>query len=446
VAVQLGYKKVYRDPLGYPEWKAKGLPTASSPLKLGTAGQAPDGAGPLHGWAMLGTLLAVFLGGLALNLTPCVYPLIPVTVSYFGGRSGEGQGSVLGHGLLYLGGLVSVNTLLGVSAALTGGLIGSALQSPWVVAGVAAVLVAFALSMFGLWELRLPTRLTSAAAKNHAGYLGSLFMGLTLGVVAAPCIGPFILGLLTWVASLGSPWLGFIIFFTLSLGLGLPLFILALFSGRLQSLPRSGEWTNWVRKLMGWVLLGMAAYFIGPLLPHGWRHLLLALVALAGGIHLAWLDRSTAAFSGFQWMRTAAGVAGVALATYLVGVWLLLGPGVVWHSYSNQVLHQAQQEGKPVIIDFYADWCAPCRELDEITLRDEKVVSLAGKSFVMIKVDLTKKDQSLHPRLLQKYGVKGVPTVIFLNARGQEQKDLRTMDFLPPEQFMGRMKQALQRK
>ena len=104
------------------------------------------------------------------------------------------------------------------------------------------------------------------ASKSYAGYFGSLFMGLTLGVVAAPCIGPFVLGLLTWVASMGSPWLGFIVFFTLSLGLGLPLFFLAMFSGKIEKLPRSGEWMLWIRKLMGWILVGMAAYFIRPLL------------------------------------------------------------------------------------------------------------------------------------------------------------------------------------
>ena len=98
----------------------------------------------------------------------------------------------------------------------------------------------------GLWELRLPSSLTQAAAKSYTGYFGSLFMGLTLGVVAAPCIGPFVLGLLTWVASMGSPWLGFVIFFTLSLGLGLPLFLLAMFSGQIEKLPRSGGWMVWI--------------------------------------------------------------------------------------------------------------------------------------------------------------------------------------------------------
>ena len=132
-------------------------------------------------------------------------------------------------------------------------------------------------------------------------------MGLTLGVVAAPCIGPFVLGLLTWVASMGSPWLGFIVFFTLSIGLGLPLFILAIFSGQLQRLPRSGGWMLWVRKLMGWVLVGMAAYFLKPILREPGTTIALSAVLLAAGIHLAWLDRNTATFSAFPWLKAADG-------------------------------------------------------------------------------------------------------------------------------------------
>lgn len=444
MAVKLGYKNVYRDPYGYPEWQGRGLPIESAPAGLAQTSETTKAPGPLYGWAMIWTLLGIFAGGMALNLTPCVYPLIPITVSYFGGQAakgGEGQGKLVVHGLFYMMGLALTNSILGVVASLTGSLMGSILQNPIVLVVVATVLVLFATSLFGFWEMRLPSGLTQAAAKSYTGYFGSLFMGLTLGVVAAPCIGPFVLGLLTWVASMGSPWLGFIIFFTLSLGLGLPLFLLAMFSGQLDKLPRSGGWMIWVRKLMGWVLVGMAAHFIRPVLPGHWSSLLIALVALMAGLHLGWIDRSEAKFKAFPWLKGGAGVGCLVLSAFLVASWAMQGPGVTWNPYSEEVLHAAQKSNKPVIIDFYATWCTPCRELDEVTFHDASIVRQADSDFVMVKVDVTKGGNPLYERLLQQYEVKGVPTIVFLDPSGKEKRDLRLVDFLPADQFVGRMAQ-----
>jgi thiol:disulfide interchange protein DsbD len=443
--VQLGYKNVYRDAKGFPEWKAAGLPVESIPASQAKSAAEPEGAGPLYGWSMLWTLLGVFVGGLALNLTPCVYPLIPVTVSYFGGRSGRGRGTLAVHGLLYLGGLSVTNSVLGVVAALTGSLMGAALQSPIVLVVIAAVLVIFATSLFGFWELQLPQSLTSAASKSYAGYFGTLFMGLTLGVVAAPCLGPFVVGLLTWVASMGSPWLGFLIFFTLSLGLGVPLFFLAIFSGGLEKLPGSGEWMLWVRKLMGWVLVGMAAYFLGPLFSHSVGVFVLAAVIAAAGLHLGWIDGTQARFKAFGAVKNVVGVAGLCIGAFLIGSLLKAGPpGVVWQAYYDEVMDQARKAGKPVIVDFYADWCPPCRELEEITFREPEVVKEARSNFVMIKVDVTKNGNPIHEKLIREYSVKGVPTVVFLDAQGRERADLRLHGFMPASQFLSRMAQVKQ--
>ena len=442
MAVKLGYKNVYRDPKGYPEWQGMGMPIESAPAGLVRTGEEPKAPGPLYGWAMIWTLLGIFAGGMALNLTPCVYPLIPITVSYFGGQAADaekGQSKLIVHGLCYMVGLALTNSALGVIAALTGGLMGAMLQNPVVLMVVAAVLVFFATSLFDLWELRLPSGLTQSAAKAYSGYFGSLFMGLTLGVVAAPCIGPFVLGLLTWVASMGSPWLGFLIFFTLSLGLGLPLFLLAMFSGQLEKLPRSGGWMIWVRKLMGWVLVGMAVHFIRPILPESFSVMLLAGVALAAGLHLGWFDRNQANFSAFPWMKTGAGVVCLVLAAFLVTTWAMRGPGVAWRPYSIDVLQEAQKLKKPVLIDFYATWCTPCRELEEVTFHDASIVKETEKDFIMVKVDVTKGGNPFYEQLLQQYGVKGVPTIVFLDADGKEKPDLRLVDYLPPAQFMTRM-------
>ena len=394
----------------------------------------PEAPGVLQGWAMIWTLLGIFTGGMALNLTPCVYPLIPITISYFGGKRDRRQ--LIGHGFCYIGGLSITNSILGVVAALTGGLMGAMLQNPWVLTFVAAVLVFLATSLFGFWELRLPSGLMQAASRSYAGYFGTLFMGLTMGVVAAPCIGPFVLGLLTWVASLGSPWLGFIVFFTLSLGLGLPLFFLAIFSGNLSRLPRSGEWMLWVRKLMGWVLVGMAVYFLRPVLPEATRILLSAMVALAAGLHLGWIDNTRAGFRSFEWIKTVAGIAAVVMATVMIGNWLKQGPAVHWQPYSDQLMVESKNANKPVIIDFSADWCSPCRELDAVTFHHPDIVKQTENHFTTIKVDVSKGGNPLHERLLKQYNIKGVPTIIFLDAQGQELHELRIVDYMPPDQFL----------
>ena len=249
-------------------------------------------------------LILVFLGGLALNLTPCVYPMIPITISYFGGQAQGRKGSLIVHACLYIAGMAVTYSLLGVVAALTGGLLGNALRYPPVLIAISLVMFLLALSMFEVFELRMPGFLNRLAASSRGGFAGTVLMGLTVGIVAAPCIGPFVFGLLTYVGDSGSAFLGFLLFFVLSIGMGIPLLILGIFSGSIHRLPRSGEWMLWVRKVFGFILVAMALYFLRTLFPHPLFYpLALALLLLAAGIYLAWIAPVSGTGKGFAWLR-----------------------------------------------------------------------------------------------------------------------------------------------
>jgi len=386
-------------------------------------------------------LIGIFLGGLALNLTPCIYPLIPITVSYFGGR-GDIGGKIILHGILYISGLALTNSILGVFASLSGAMLGTLLQNPLVLIMVAGIMIGLATSFFGLWELRLPSGLTNLASKNFGGYFGTFFMGLTLGIVAAPCLGPFILGLLTYVGQKGDPFLGFLYFFVLSIGMGLPLAVLAVFSGALEKLPMSGGWMVWIRKILGWVLVGMAGYILQPLIPGASeRVILFAMIAVAAGIHLGWLDRSSQDSRLFSTVKKGLGVILIigAIAFYFTPPRHV--EGIKWIPYDKSLLTQAANENRPVIFDFYADWCPPCKELDENVFTAPEVVKLS-KNFQNIRLDLTKR----HPEqdfLLKRYQVRGVPTVIFFNRKGAEEKGLRIESYVDKDEMLKRMKQLI---
>jgi len=406
------------------------------------AAAAPAFPGTKPGASLWLTLLGIFLGGLALNLTPCIYPLIPITVSYFGGRSQKFSADVLIHGALYICGLAVTNSVLGVSAALSGEMIGTALQNPFVVVFIAGLMLALALSFFGFWEFRLPSGLTKVASKNYGGFFGTFFMGLTLGIVAAPCLGPFILGLLTYVGQRGDPVLGFLYFFVLSIGMGLPLSVLAVFSGAIHKLPMSGDWMIWVRKLLGWVLVGMAAYMLRFLVPHDMGDVILvAGVAVLAGIHLGWLEKTGAAMRRFGYLKKT-------LSVPLIGLGIIYPlyasqgrAGIRWTPYDPDLIAGAARDQRPAIVDFSADWCIPCKELEHLVFNDPEVIKLARR-VVALRLDLTHHQED-QEEILKQYEIKGVPTVVFLNHKGEELRDLRIESFVGKDVFLANLKGLL---
>ena len=398
-------------------------------------------SGLVDNYGIFLTYFIIFFGGLALNLTPCVYPLIPITISFFGGQD-TSKGRTFWMALAYVLGIAVTYSVLGVVAALGGGLFGALLTNPIVLIGIAAILVGLSLSMFGVYEFRLPTGLMTAASQSKAGVFGSFFMGLTLGIVAAPCVGPFVIGLLTYVAAQQSVLLGFSMFFTLAMGLGLPYLFLAMYSSKISALPRSGTWMIGVRVIFGLVLIAMAIYFIMPLLG-AYGNLVMSIFLLGSGIYLIMFDNSAEGNLAFNRIKQ-----GIAIILIIIGTWMGIpepehtGERIAWaHPSSKVELEALLASDSPIMIDVYADWCIPCKEMDKFTFPDKKVVELS-KKFTAIKIDMTKDSGEFERYFQQAYSVKGVPSYIFIN-NGKELPSLRSTGYENADEFLERMQGAL---
>ncbi len=387
-------------------------------------------------------LLVIFLQGLALNLTPCIYPLIPITLSFFGGRSDKTRGNSILSGLIYLSGLAFTNSILGVSAALSGNMLGSALQYPAVLIFIALVMISLAFSFFGFWEFGLPSAFTKLASKNYQGYFGTFFMGLTLGIVAAPCIGPFVLSLLLYVGQKGDPYLGFLYFFILSIGLGFPMCILAIFSGTINRIPKSGDWMLWIRKIFGWILIAMGYYYIRSLISSILlEHSILLCLAVIAGIHLGWVDKTGKNINFFKYIKRGVGCLIIILGMFYMYSAIDLSASVKWVPYSKAVLEDAAKNSKPVVMDVYADWCGPCKLMDKKVFTDPEIIKLS-KSFIMTRIDITRKIKD-QDEVKEKYGIKGAPTIIFFDKKGTELPALRIESEVGTDEFISHMKKAL---
>ncbi|MGD0074562.1 MAG: cytochrome c biogenesis protein CcdA [Candidatus Binataceae bacterium] len=387
-----------------------------------------------HGYGV--GFLLVLLGGLALNLTPCVYPLIGVTIAYFGRQDG-GSLRVVVLALLYVVGIAVTFSVLGVMAALSGGLFGAALEQPWVLAAIAAMMLVLAASSFGWLHIQLPQWLVRSTAIARPGYIGAAVMGLGMGVVAAPCIGPLVFGLLLLVERSRSPLFGFSLFFTLALGMGLPYVALALAARSIRQLPRSGEWLQWIEQLFGFVLIGLALYFLDPVVPNRLIGLILPFYVIAVGLFLGFVSPAGKSLRPFQTFKYGLGSLSVLALIYLM---LPKPPPVelAFRPFSNSLLASAEAKHEPVLIDFSADWCIPCREMEKTTFADPAVVSAASR-FVALRADLTREDDGSEA-LRTHYKVDGVPTALFIDSRGKIQK--RLVGYTGADEFLKTLRQV----
>ncbi len=390
-------------------------------------------------------LFFFFLIGLGLNLTPCVYPVIPLTVSYFGGQQTKTRGSSFINALFYLFGIAISFSALGLISGLAGKQWGFLFASPWFVVVIALIILSMAASMFGAFEIRVPSWLLTKTGASRQGVVGALLMGLTVGVVIAPCAAGIIIGLVGLVAKLGLVIKGALLFFVMGLGLGLPYLILGTFSGLLNKMPQSGVWLVWIRKIFGLLLIGVAIYFLLPQLLSAEDKLgfQLGFLTLFGGLYLGFLDQESGYTRSFKRIKAIFGLVLIVLGVLWVQhSFIKQEARIDWSYYSGEDVNEFKDPDKPTFIDFYADWCAPCKQLDRNTFQDEDVVKLS-LSFNMIKVDCTKPDKATKS-LMAAFNVEGLPTLVFLDEDGLEHKNLRQVGYVAPEKFVNYMQTVLQ--
>jgi thioredoxin:protein disulfide reductase len=405
-----------------------------------------------HG-AFVAVLMSFGFGVIA-SLTPCVYPMVPITVSIFGATETKSRlrGAAL-SGTFVLG-IAALFTPMGVISALSGKLMGSALSNQWVSIGLAALFLALAASMFGAFELALPSSLTNKLSTvGGVGFKGAFIMGLVMGLIAAPCTGPFLTGMVTVIATTKNVALGTAALFSFSLGLGIIFFIAGAFA---VNLPKGGAWMMGIKWVSGVGLAYMAFSYlrdkfepIRNLVDHpsyGFGAVaagILLVGVVLGVIHMMAERRKSPIAHLSKPMKLASIVPAVAGAAMLF-TWLGLNhsvdanaPEIAWMTNEEEALAKANAEGKPVLIDFGAEWCAACKKLEHQTFPDPNVRSEAQR-FVTLRVDATDDEDVNINKLKDKYKVVGLPTVIMLDKNGKEA--VRFNDFVKADQFYMAMK------
>lgn len=408
-------------------------------------------------WAILAFF---FVAGLGLSLTPCVFPMIPILSGIIAGQGDKAtKGRALALSLAYVLGMAVTYAAIGIAAGLTGTLLSAALQNAWVLGAFAGVFVVLSFSMFGFYELQLPTSLQSKLSEE-SGHLqggrgvGVFLMGALSALIVGPCVAAPLAGALLYIGQTGDAVLGGTALFVMALGMGAPLILVGVAGGSL--LPRTGPWMEGVKKTFGVLLLATALWLISPVIPDVMEMLGWAALLIIPAIYLHALDPLPAHAKG--WLRFWKGIGIVMLLT---GAALLIGalagnrdplqplaglrgggalaaevPKLAFEPIRSVAELDARIStvDRPVMLDFYADWCVSCKEMERFTFADPKVqAKLAG--FTLLKADVTANSTD-DKALLARFGLFGPPGIIFFDAKGQEIKNVRVVGFQEAGKFL----------
>src|SRR5512143_2894443 len=429
----------------------------------------------LKGGSFWAVVVTFFGFGLLLALTPCVFPMIPILSGIIAGQNRQltkTSGFLLS--LAYVLGMAITYALAGVAAALSGTLLSNALQNPWALGIGAGIFVLLALSMFGFFEIQLPSALqskfTDASNKMKGGHFAGVFiMGALSAVIVGPCVAPPLAAALAFIAQTGNTTLGGVALFVLALGMGVPLLLVGLSAGAL--LPRAGGWMNAVKYFFGVLMLAIAIYLISPVIPAWINMLLWALLLIASAIYLHALDPLPAHASGWSRLWKGLGVVlligGLSIILgMLAGSRDLLQPldvfkggmsgtggtamaaerqGLVFEKVKSVAeldarLAAAKAEGRAVMLDFFADWCVSCKEMERFTFNDPKVQARLQR-MVLLQADVTANTDA-DRALLKRFSLFGPPGLIFWNGAG-EQSDYQVIGFEKADKFLASINAAL---
>lgn len=399
-------------------------------------------------------VLACFGFGFVASLTPCVYPMVPITVSIFGATEAKSRFRAAALSGSFVLGIATLFSIMGVVSVASGKLMGSALSNAYVVVGLAVLFLALASSMFGAFELALPASLTNKLSTvGGVGYKGAFAMGLVMGLIAAPCTGPFVTGMAVYFADTRSFALAVPSFFSFGLGLGVLFFVAGTFA---VALPKGGAWMMGIKWGSGVALAYMAFAYLRDrfepvrnlISPSNTFAIVSAVVLVIGfvlGIVHVLAERRKSPIAHLSKPMKLASIVPAVLGTSLFLSWMFAAPPpktdgqIAWVVSEEQGRAKATAEGKPVIIDFGATWCEGCKEFEHKTFPDVTVRTEAQR-FVAIKVDASDDEAPDTVRVQKKYGVVGLPTVILLDKSGNE--IVRFTEFVPPEKFVAAMKKV----